>query len=181
MLLCTSRAVPYCHNKRPEDCQCCAGDLSLQRFSHCCRQLANIVTSWSLNPLRAMQVRVDSIQNLTLLTNLTHLSLFAMPYLGDLTELRLMPRLQTLMITCSIMRSLQRAASYVNLQNLNVRHQWATSWDLSCCTRLTDLSLDIPAHFQQLSLPHGQSVQLQKFSCARNKGHDSANRGNEDF
>ena len=88
-----------------------------------------------------------------------------------------MPQLQRLALAGS-QQSLQRAASFINLQSLCLFEQRATSWDLSCCTGLTEPRLTIPTYFQHLSLPHGQDVQLQALSACED---ESSERRNEDF
>ena len=65
-----------------------------------------------------------------------------------------------------------------SLQTFDLRWQQAPSWDLSCCTRLTELSLSIPLYFQRLSLPHGDHVQLQGLKACNSA---TTERGNEDF
>ena len=120
---------------------------------------------------------LDSIGNLTTLTCLTRLVLLEAPQLGNLTELRLIPHLQSLDLR-NAQESLQRAASFVNLQTLELNNQWETSWDLSCCTGLTKLSLSIPPHFQRLSLPLGRDVQLQVLTAFSGVEME---RGNERF
>lgn len=151
-------------------------------FSHGCRQLANVVEYWSVSRClqpSAMQGPPYSIGNLTMLTCLTTLVLPEAPHLGNLTELRLMPQLQNLALL-DAGESLQRAANFVNLQTLDLRQQQAPSWDLCCCTRLTELSLSIPAHFQRLCLTHGHDVQLQVLKAC-NMYSAASERGNEDF
>lgn len=94
------------------------------------------------------------------MTRLTHLVLQEQPHLWDLSQLQVLSCLTSLHLHYSV-EALSRAASYTNLQSLNLQQPAARYFDLGCCTRLTSLVILAPLAFWELALPYGQNVQLQ--------------------
>lgn len=93
----------------------------------------------------------------------------------DLSGLRSLPCLTKLRLhSCCI--SPKIAASFTNLQELclHFRDTPVEAVDLSCCSQLHRLELDnVSTALQQLALPHGPNVQLQKLSLIGDGENDT--------
>ena len=103
------------------------------------------------------------------MTKLTHLVLQEQPHLRDLSQLQVLSCLTSVHLHYSV-EALSRAASYANLQNLDLQQPAARYFDPGCCTRLTSLVILAPLAFRELALPYGQNVQLQNLRLSL---HDS--------
>ena len=131
----------------------------LQSFKFCQLLAASLTELIAADHDSEGALQSYGVQHLSALTNLTKLGLTGNGAVGNLTELKHLRQLHTLSLM-SCMEVPLCTFSLTNIQKLILCRGKAQTVNLSYCTQLTSLSLNVSSRLQTVALPQGDSVQL---------------------